>query len=169
MKYLTGFFTEQAARDYSKECRDMVQNFTMTVEYMYSWRKHSTRSEWALIIPDGWQKYLKPGDESKIIDQLDATWWGDPAQISDIDKYQIFWREFADELKAEFNARNKHLVGADALHVLTKLSPVIAALNGLTLGAARDILSTIQVDTLFPQSEKDYFLNKLNNYLAQWQ
>ena len=168
MKYLTNFSSEQSAKDYSKECRDMVQNPTMTIEYMFSHIKHSTRTEWALIIPSGWEQYLKQADVSNLIDRLDDTWRSAPEQISNFQKYRVFWAEFAAELIAEFNALNSQVSGSAALNILNKLSPVLTALNGLALGVARDLLTQIPVDASFPQEAKDYFLNKLNTYLSQW-
>ena len=171
MKYLTNFLSEQAAKDYSKECRDMIQNPTMTFEHMFSWIKHSTRTEWALIIPPGWEQYLKQEDIPKLVNSLDDTWRSAPETVSSFHKYRIFWAEFAAELVAEFNEQNETLSGQEAIAALTKLAPVLTALNGFAVGAARNILSQIPADApggAFDQVKKDYFLNKMNNYLAQW-
>jgi len=169
MKYLPGFFTEQAARDYSREAREQSQNPTTTFEFMFSWTKHSARSEWALIIPPGCESFLREGDESRLIDKLDPTWWSQPEAVDPIDKYRVYWAEFAREIIAEFNARNQNLTGAAAMQAIVMLKPVIDALNGFALGAARDILSQIPADPqIFPQTEKDYFLTKINNYLSNW-
>jgi hypothetical protein len=170
-KYLTGFYTEQAAKDYSKECRDMMQNQTTSFEYLFSWVKHSTRTEWALIIPTVWVSLIKDGDESKLVDKLDATWWSAPEAVTAFNKYKIYWAEFASELVAEFNERNEALSGVEAINALTKLAPVLTAFNGYALGAARNILMSLTVDPdggPFDQATKDYFVNKLNTYLAQW-
>lgn len=167
MKYFTGFLTLQAAQDYSKQCRDMVENFTMTQEYMFAWQKHPDRNEWALKIPNGWEKWINQNDLSKLINELPNDWWTDPNVFTDKDKYR-HWEEFGKELIAEFNAMHQHLNGAAALSVITKFKPVADSLHNMALGAALYALQQVSVDQDFTQETKDYFLNKIQNYLSNW-
>lgn len=168
MAYLRGFTSEQSAKDYSKECRDLISNPTMTVEYLFNWAKHPTLSEWMLIIPEPWIRYVKPEDVDKLFTELGSEWFSDPA-IVDNKTRQNLWRQFGNDLIDEFTGEHSHITGANAKNLTLTFSPVLLNLQAGVLGGALAALNDIPADpTIFPQATKDKYIQKITDYLALW-
>jgi hypothetical protein len=88
-------------------------------------------------------------------------------EIPQSEKYKA-WEQFGKELIYEFNAMSSGMTTGVSDMILTHLQPVLNALNGAAIGVVRLRLNDTVVTPFFPQHVKDLFLNKIDNYLAQW-
>lgn len=130
---------------------------------------NNSRSLYADVSIDTAQKAL---DHAKSILADEVITEQDPLIISisetTLQEKYIDWEQFGKELIYEFNAMSS---GADTNTsdiILNHLQPVLNALNGAAIGVARKRLNETSVEVYFPQQIKDYFINKIDNYLLRW-
>lgn len=96
----------------------------------------------------------------------------DPQTISvssnTINEKYAAWLAKGQEYIIEFNAMSEGLNRGQSKQILNHLEPVLNALVGGALGAAVQEIADLPNSPLFPQSSKDFWTNKIETYLSQW-
>lgn len=128
-KYLTGFTSEQAAKDYSEALYNLEQHPTSSsTKYLFGWEKHPTLNDWILIIPEGMEDKVPSADLPKLIDSLSSDWFPEDPDLVDYDaaKFQKIWAPISDHPTDPTIRREAELIRFNEIDFLNERLSLVA-------------------------------------------
>lgn len=132
----------------------------------YEWQEVVRAGKGYRVI-ESFDKYFSPAvvnqfDFVGAVEEFDDWMLADPERLYEEDL------KFGREMMKEYQIYNRslNLTTADSLAQLHKFQAIAALLDRGSIRASAALLQNIQVDSIFTQERKDYFIQRFTDYLS---